>query len=441
MREPDVLIAGGGMAGLAAAVKLKDRGLMPLVVEASDRPGGRMTSDRVNGYVIDTGVTLLGNRFRGVRELARRSKLPLAPVDFSLAIQKGDDVRSYRARRPGDLLLDPRLSLSARLAAMRLTAAIAFGGRGMLHGNSHAATEYDRETVGEYLSRLGRGGEELLAAVFEPGLRAALGGAPAEASRLAFMQVMWNTLGAGFWNFDAGVGRLPETLAKEVEVEYCSELRSLEMTASGVEAEVQNRESSRVIRARAAILALPGGRIPAVFAGAPSWIRECAEQTEYSALASAHVALGVQPKCPHTGYGLAAELEDGVGVLELEHHRAPGRCPKGKGMVSIYFVDSPTFSCMAAGDDRLREKAFALVRRLFPESATSIEFIHLIRWPTAIAKFPAGRFSRLATLERQLCQWEGRVDLAGDWLDGVSSESAVQTGFRAADRIARRLAA
>ena len=439
MSKHDVLIAGGGIAGLAAAIRLKDRGLNPLVLEASDRPGGRMTSDHVNGFVIDTGVTLLGNRFRGMRSLARRVGLPLTPVQFSLGIGTKNEVRTYRAQKLGDLLLDPRLSKAARLAAMRMIAAIASGGRGMRHGNSHSAIEYDRETVGEYMRRLGPGGDELLAAVFEPGLRAALGGVPTDGSRLTLMQVIWNTLGAGFWNFDGGVGRIPDALAKEVEVEYRAELRGLEMNVRGVEADVLQKGSSRVIRARAAILAIPGNKISAIFPSAPSWMRDCTEQTSYSTLASAHVALGRKPDSHCTGYGFADELEDGVGVLELEHLRAPGRCPEGKGMVSVYFVDSPTFACMAACDATLREKATNMVRRLFPESADSIEFTHLIRWPAAIAKFPKGRVTQLATLERQLAQWHGCVDLAGDWLDGVASESAVQTGFRAADRIAHRL--
>src|ERR1041385_3213163 len=131
MTAPDVLVVGGGIAGLSAAVRLKDRGLRPLVLEATHRVGGRMTSDRVGGFVIDTGVTLLGNRFGGMRALARRAGLPLEPVPFSLAIRDESGLRSYRAKQLGDVLLDRHLSLAARLAMMRLVATIARRGRGM----------------------------------------------------------------------------------------------------------------------------------------------------------------------------------------------------------------------------------------------------------------------------------------------------------------------
>jgi len=97
--------------------------------------------------------------------------------------------------------------------------------------------------------------------------------------------------------------------------------------------------------------------------------------------------------------------------------------------------------CLEADDESLREQAVRVVGRTFPEAAGSVEFVHLIRWPTATARFPKGRLSEVVQLRRHLARWEAPVDLAGDWLDGVASESAIQTGQQAADRIAARLGA
>jgi oxygen-dependent protoporphyrinogen oxidase len=422
-------------------MRVKDRGLTPLVLESSSRVGGRMTTDRVKGYAIDTGVTLLGNRFRGMRALIRRVALPTVPVAFSLGLQDGGGVRRYRAQKATDLLLDPKLSLAAKWAVVRVLTSIVLGGRGMLHGSSDRALRLDRETVGEYFHRLGRGGEELLRKVFEPGLRAALGGAPARSSRLIVLQVIWNTLGAGFWNFDGGVDRLPEALAALLPTDRAAHAQEVRATSSGVEVDVSSANSRQTLRARAAILALPGNRVPSIFPAAPDWIRDPAGRAEFSRLASAHVALAHPPACPHAGYGFAVEPDEGIGALELEHLRAPGRCPSGKGMVSVYFLDTPRFRCLEADDAMLREKAVRIVERTFPEAAGSVEFVHLIRWPAAIALFPRGRLSELASLRARLAGWDVPIDLAGDWLDGVSSESAIQTGQQAADRIAARLGA
>lgn len=439
--SPDVIVVGGGIAGLAAAVRLRDHGVRPLVLEAAERVGGRMTTDRVNGFTIDTGVTLLGNRYRGMRRLARRSGLPRTPVGFSLGIRRADTVRGYRPRNPADVLFDSGLSLAAKAAFVRLMLSIVAQRRAMLHGNSHDATKFDVETVSEYLLGLGQGGRELLTEVVEPSLMAPLGGAPGTASRLVLMQVIWNTLAAGFWNFDGGVDRLPEALACQVETLRGVEAMQLRTTSFGVEVDARRAESDCVLRARAAIIAIPGTAIPKIFPGAPDWLLQPASETTFSSIASAHVALGTPPRCRHSGYAFAANREAAVGALELEHLRAPGRCPPGKGMVSVYFVDAPGFRCLAADDDTLRAKAIAVVERTFPECVGSAEFVHLIRWPSGIAQFPNRRLTQVAELQRRLASWRGRVDLAGDWLDGVSSESAVQTGLHAADRIAGRLAA
>src|SRR5262245_22794161 len=51
----DVAIVGGGIAGLAAAYELRKRGVSVQVLEAGARPGGVITTERVDGWVIDGG--------------------------------------------------------------------------------------------------------------------------------------------------------------------------------------------------------------------------------------------------------------------------------------------------------------------------------------------------------------------------------------------------
>ena len=437
---PDVLIVGAGIAGLAAALRLADRGLRPLVLEEARRVGGRMTTDRRSGFAIDTAVTLFGNRFRGMRALVRRLALPTAPAPFSLGIRDERGERGYRAQRPLDLLGDTSLSLAARWAAVRVLVDILRSGPAVMHGSSDRARGLDGESVGEYMSRLGAGGEELLTRVFEPGLRAALGGAPRESSRFAFLQVLWNTLGAGFWNIADGVDRIPEALALMVPVELGARVDEVRGAGSGVEVDVSSAGSRRTMSARAAILAIPGDRIPSLYPEAPDWIRGPASRTRYSHVASAHIALSRPPDCPHAGYAFAIGSADGVGVLELEHLRAEGRCPPGKGMVSVYFVDTPTFRCLEVDDATLCARALAVVEQAFPGSAETAEFTHLIRWPTGIAMFPKGRLGELIGLRAALAGSDAPLDLAGDWLDGVSCESALAMGQQAAERIAARLA-
>src|SRR5437870_11329928 len=203
----DVIVVGGGIAGLAAALRFQDRGLKPLVLESEPRVGGRMTTDRVKGFVIDRGVTLIGNRFRRMRGLARRLGLGalMQPVGFTLGLQDENGCRSYRAQRPDDIIFDKRISLAAKLALSRFYVDLLRYQPALVHGRSDRSNRIDKESVSQYLSRLGQGGKELFERIFEPGLRAAVDGSLADASRAIHMQTVWNTLGGGLWKLTDGV--------------------------------------------------------------------------------------------------------------------------------------------------------------------------------------------------------------------------------------------
>ena len=107
-------------------------------------------------------------------------------------------------------------------------------------------------------------------------------------------------------------------------------------------------------------------------------------------------------------------------------------------MVSTYFVDTPTWRYLEADDAELGGRARQILARTFPAVADAVELQHVIRWPVAIAQMPVGRLREMVALRERLGASSGRVDVAGDWLDGVASESALRMGEAAADRVQRR---
>jgi 15-cis-phytoene desaturase len=70
----DVIIIGGGLAGLACAVALSDRGQRVTVLERSPRLGGRAASwtDPATGDVIDTGPHVVHSEYRNMLALLDR---------------------------------------------------------------------------------------------------------------------------------------------------------------------------------------------------------------------------------------------------------------------------------------------------------------------------------------------------------------------------------
>ncbi|HEY0718548.1 MAG TPA: protoporphyrinogen oxidase [Streptosporangiaceae bacterium] len=71
MREPHVVIVGGGIAGLAAAYFLRDEPVRVTVLEGSPRLGGKLTASEVAGVSVDAGAeALLRRRPEGTELIA-----------------------------------------------------------------------------------------------------------------------------------------------------------------------------------------------------------------------------------------------------------------------------------------------------------------------------------------------------------------------------------
>lgn len=77
--EP-IIIIGAGMAGLAAAERLRSAGRNPLVLEASDRIGGRVRSDRSDG-VVELGAEFVHGKRAATWEILERHGLKTRPYE------------------------------------------------------------------------------------------------------------------------------------------------------------------------------------------------------------------------------------------------------------------------------------------------------------------------------------------------------------------------
>jgi monoamine oxidase len=85
---PEVIVIGAGFAGLAAATELADRGVDVLVLEARDRVGGRVWSDRAGGAVIERGAEFVLDGYDVLHEHAARFGLELADTGMSYYVRE-----------------------------------------------------------------------------------------------------------------------------------------------------------------------------------------------------------------------------------------------------------------------------------------------------------------------------------------------------------------
>lgn len=77
-KKPEVLVIGAGFAGLAAALRLKRKGIAVTVIESRNRIGGRVFSHPVNeNLVVELGGEWVGNSHTRMRELCAAFDLTL----------------------------------------------------------------------------------------------------------------------------------------------------------------------------------------------------------------------------------------------------------------------------------------------------------------------------------------------------------------------------
>ena len=90
----EALVVGAGLAGLNAAIALQDAGKEVVVLEASDRPGGRVTSDLIDGFICDRGFQLINSKYPALQELNVISEIDFLPAPRVIEVAFGDDRRA-----------------------------------------------------------------------------------------------------------------------------------------------------------------------------------------------------------------------------------------------------------------------------------------------------------------------------------------------------------
>ncbi|MGI8665490.1 MAG: NAD(P)/FAD-dependent oxidoreductase [Jatrophihabitans sp.] len=127
--EADVVIVGAGMAGLVAAVELSRAGRQVLLLESADRPGGRVSTDLVDGFRLDRGFQLINPSYPQLRRLDSLGVLDLDRLQLQgfqagvrVALDDGHAVLADPRRSPKDLLAGLRAPLGSPLDKARFAA-------------------------------------------------------------------------------------------------------------------------------------------------------------------------------------------------------------------------------------------------------------------------------------------------------------------------------
>ena len=90
----DVLIIGAGLAGMSAAISLQEAGRDVQIIESSDRPGGRVTSDVIDGFICDRGFQLINANYPALQELDVIKEIDFIRAPRVVEVALGNDRRA-----------------------------------------------------------------------------------------------------------------------------------------------------------------------------------------------------------------------------------------------------------------------------------------------------------------------------------------------------------
>lgn len=192
---PDVVILGGGLGGLSAAVRLAESGLRVTLVEHRPFLGGRTYSflDPVTGDVVDNGQHLLLGCYHATRRYLR-----LIGSDHLAQLQGSLQLKFLRPGQPPSMLRCPPLPAPAHVFVGLLglrslswadRARLFAVGRALLDLDADREHRLDAMTVTEWLTSLGQSPEarKVLWDVLAIG---SLNDDPAKVSALLFFRVL-----------------------------------------------------------------------------------------------------------------------------------------------------------------------------------------------------------------------------------------------------------
>lgn len=411
----DVVIVGGGPAGLVGAGHLAEMGHDVTIFEQETQIGGRVRSRRERGFVFDRGFQVLFTAYPALREELDLAGLSLRPFSPGVTLAS----RDHRSR-----LVDP----SAQLSAVFETLAnrdITFGDkfrlyqlkRDLLRKSTEEILSADDKRIDVYLANLGfseRFRERFVGPLY--------GGITLDrslsSSRLIF-EYTFKMLTQGTAALPAdGMGEVTRQLGQRareqgVTIETDTRVDAVEPDSEGAIVET-NRET---VEATAAIVATDS-RTAYELTGCETI------PTDGPGVVTQYISLPADTPLP-TGKRLHLNIDtDGPNHIAPLSAVAPAYAPSDRQLLSATFLGAQP------GDDAdLMSSVQATLEGWYPElSVGDLELERTDRIEFAQFAQPPGFRSTLPSVDEPT----GQVYLGGEYTEWSSIQGAMRSGQRVA---------
>ncbi|MBI1890948.1 MAG: FAD-dependent oxidoreductase [Burkholderiales bacterium] len=436
MTSGSVVVVGAGIAGLTAAYYLSKRGFDVTVLEASERVGGRMSTDRIGGYVLDRGAQFLSDGYPVLGELIDELGLAdnLCSASGWTGIVRSGAVRRINTLHPWSPALSGLLSWRDTLRVARGSLALARKTKRLPLSDYSSWHALDDADAAEWIAAaFGNGALEYL---FEPMLEGFYFQAPEQMSR-AWPAIVWSfgMRRKGATALTNGIGSIPETLANRLNVSLSTVVESIDTTAT----DVLVNTSAGVLHADYVVLATTASAARTIYAPAHD-VEARLLGTSYSA--SINICLAVPEgvstaKVRNDIYGLLIPRQERqvISAIALESRKCPQYVPRGE-LMNVMLSGLAGERLARASEEEVLAEVLPELEVYFPSITRKIAFAHFCRWPEAEPRSPIGRSTWLRQY-RELWDPSMKVILAGDYMSIPCTEGAAESGRWSATAVAK----
>ena len=195
------VVIGAGLAGLSAALTLQDAGAEVTVLESSDRAGGRVASDLIDGFILDRGFQLLNLNYPEVKRWGINQELDFRQAPRSVRVSFDSDYVSLGDPRSDffPVFSTKTGSLPSKLSFIKYL----------------LSKPLQTESVEAHLLRCGTA--DLYQKVLKPFLQGVFLADPARVSAVVGREIIGSFISGRSGIPADGVGALPLALAKRVK--------------------------------------------------------------------------------------------------------------------------------------------------------------------------------------------------------------------------------
>jgi protoporphyrinogen/coproporphyrinogen III oxidase len=442
----EVVVVGGGIAGLSAAWELRDRDVV--VLEALNRAGGRLMSEPRGPYWLNFGGHVVGGPETATGRLLEAAGVEAADLPGVLAgLAAGG--RLLARGRVETYPLRLRLPAADRFALVRAGARLrlAVAEYGRVSRLRPGESEPDRRarvlafrddtTFSNFLGPV----RPAVDAVFRATIRRS-SGEPEEVSAgygIGYFQLVWDRDRGLTRTMVGGSSRLPEAIVAELggRVVTGRRVSSVEPGPDGVVVRVKEAGGERTVEARAAVVATPAPVTRRIVAGLPAEVARALDGVAYGPYVVGAFLTAETAPMPYDGVYAAATpglsfnmLFNTANVVRGDGARAPG------GTLMVYAAAGLARALAGLEDSEVERRFLNDLHALFPDLRGHVRETVIRRWEPGLPHPRPGRHLLQPALERPL----GAVHLAGDYLGTTYIETAIETGTAAARRIRAALA-